>query len=197
MMSDLASIHDKLLHHGKRADTIVKSMLMHARETGGENEDIDLHKMLEETWSLAYHAAAVKHLDFTCKYEASYAAGDIIVHGNPQDISRVFLNIFGNGLDAMHEKLQGDTGYAPMLAVATTLDGETVAIRVRDNGPGIPEGIREKVFDPFFTTKPTGTGTGLGLSLSYDMIKAHNGSMRFTTEPGSFTEFEITLPVKG
>jgi GAF domain-containing protein len=188
---------DKILQHGKRADSIVKNMLLHSREGSGERRSVDLNALIDESLNLAYHGARAEKQEFKIRLERSFdpTAGDVDLF--PQEITRVFLNLISNGFyAAMKRKAEAKLdGYEPTLAAATRNLGDSVEIRIRDNGGGIPPEVREKMFNPFFTTKPPGEGTGLGLSLSYDIIvKQHAGSIEVDTELGEFTEFRIILP---
>jgi GAF domain-containing protein len=188
---------DKILQHGKRADSIVKNMLLHSREGSGERRPVDLNSIIDESLNLAYHGARAEKQEFKIRLERSFdpAAGEVDLF--PQEITRVFLNLISNGFyAAMKRKAEAKLdGYEPMLAAATRNLGDSVEIRIRDNGGGIAPEVKEKMFNPFFTTKPPGEGTGLGLSLSYDIIvKQHAGSIEVDTEPGEFTEFRIILP---
>jgi GAF domain-containing protein len=188
---------DKILQHGKRADSIVKNMLLHSREGSGERRPVDLNGIVDEALNLAYHGARAEKQEFKIRLERSFdpAAGEVDMF--PQEITRVFLNLISNGFyAAMKHKAETKlNGYEPMLAAATRNLGDRVEIRIRDNGGGIAPEVQEKMFNPFFTTKPPGEGTGLGLSLSYDIIvKQHAGSIEVDTEPGEFTEFRIILP---
>jgi GAF domain-containing protein len=188
---------DKILQHGKRADSIVKNMLLHSREGSGERRPVDLNSIIDESLNLAYHGARAEKQEFKIRLERSFdpAAGEVELF--PQEITRVFLNLISNGFyAAMKRKAEAKLdGYEPMLAAATRNLGDRVEIRIRDNGGGILPEVKEKMFNPFFTTKPPGEGTGLGLSLSYDIIvKQHAGSIEVDTEPGEFTEFRIILP---
>ncbi|MBR0750787.1 GAF domain-containing protein [Bradyrhizobium jicamae] len=187
----------KVVQHGKRADSIVKNMLLHSREGSGEHRPTDINALVEESLNLAYHGARAERPNFnaTLKRDFDPAAGMIDVF--PQEITRVILNLVTNGFYAMTKRRETDgaDGFDPVL-LATTRDlGDGVEIRIRDNGTGIPPEVREKMFNPFFTTKPAGEGTGLGLSMSHDIIvKQHNGTIDVATEPGQFTEFRIVLP---
>jgi two-component system, NtrC family, sensor kinase len=188
---------EKILQHGKRADSIVKNMLLHSREGSGERRAVDLNSIIDEALNLAYHGARAEKQEFKIRLERLFdpAAGEVDLF--PQEITRVFLNLISNGFyAAMKRKAETEPdGYEPMLAAATRNLGDSVEIRIRDNGGGIPPEVKEKMFNPFFTTKPPGEGTGLGLSLSYDIIvKQHAGSIEVDTEPGEFTEFRIVLP---
>jgi GAF domain-containing protein len=190
---------DKIAEHGRRADNIVKSMLAHSRGGSGERQSVDLNALLEESLNLAYHGARAQDQGFNITLERDFDAGLPAVELVPQDITRVFLNLFGNGFYAAKKRAQADgDGYRPVLRVATRDAGDAVEIRVRDNGTGVPAAIRDKLFQPFFTTKPTGEGTGLGLSISYDIVtQQHGGTIAVDSEEGAFTEFTIRLPRGG
>jgi signal transduction histidine kinase len=188
---------NKIVQHGKRADSIVKNMLLHSREGSGEHRPVDINGIVEEAVNLAYHGARAEKQGFNITLERSFdpAAGEVDVF--PQEISRVLLNLISNGFYAATKRksLANNNGFEPMLSAATKNLGDRVEIRIRDNGTGIPPEVKEKMFNPFFTTKPAGEGTGLGLSISHDIIvKQHGGSIEVDTEPGEFTEFRIVLP---
>jgi len=197
LMDTLRGNLDKVVQHGKRADAIVKNMLLHSREGSGEHRLVDINALVEESLNLAYHGARAEKQGFNITFERSLdpTAGEADVF--PQDITRVLLNLISNGFyAATKRKVQADNdGYEPTLAVATKNLGDRVEIRIRDNGTGIPPEVKEKMFNPFFTTKPAGEGTGLGLSISHDIVvKQHSGSIEIDTQPGEFTEFKIILP---
>jgi two-component system, NtrC family, sensor kinase len=187
---------EKVVQHGKRADSIVKNMLLHSREGSGELRPSDINAIVEESLNLAYHGARAEKSSFniTLRRDLDPAAGMIELY--PQDITRVFLNLISNGFYAATKRSEaGEEGFEPTLTAATKDLGSKVEIRIRDNGTGIPAEVREKIFNPFFTTKPAGEGTGLGLSMSHDIIvKQHGGMIDVDTVPGEFTEFVITLP---
>ena len=190
---------DKIVQHGRRADAIVKNMLLHSREGSGEHRPVDIKALVEESLNLAYHGARAKKQGFDITLVRSFdpAAGEADVY--PQDISRVLINLISNGFYATAKRrAQAESdGYEPTLTSETKDLGDRVEIRIRDNGTGIPAEIREKMFNPFFTTKPAGEGTGLGLSISQDIIvKQHGGSIEVETRPGEFTELRIVLPRK-
>ncbi|OGU80554.1 MAG: hypothetical protein A2W11_08515 [Ignavibacteria bacterium RBG_16_35_7] len=187
---------DKINQHGKRADSIVKGMLMHSRGTSGEKVLTNINDLLDQYVILAYHGLRAKDKEFNITIEKEYDDSIGKINIIPQDISRVFLNVINNACYAANQKrLKEDKHFSPVLKVSTKNLEKIVEIRIRDNGDGIPKSIREKLFNPFFTTKPTGEGTGLGLSLSYDIIvKQHAGEIKFESEEGEFTEFIITLP---
>jgi two-component system NtrC family sensor kinase len=190
---------EKIGEHGRRADGIVRSMLEHSRGASGERRSVDLNALVEEALNLAYHGARAQDANFNITLERDYEPGLKPIELAPQEMSRVFLNLFGNGFYAANKRMRdnGDETFRPVLAVRTREDGDgdAVEVRVRDNGIGIPPDIRDKLFQPFFTTKPTGEGTGLGLSISYDIVtQQHGGSITVESEPGSYTEFTIRLP---
>jgi len=186
----------KINEHGKRADNIVRNMLLHSRGETGERRPADLNAILDEYVMLAYHGMRGTDATFNIKIEKDYDSSIGRVEFFPQDLSRVFLNLVNNACYATHQKKKKlEEDYAPVLAVRTKNLGDRIEIRIRDNGPGIPPEVRDKIFTPFFTTKPTGEGTGLGLSISYDIIvQQHRGEINVETEEGKFTEFVIRLP---
>jgi signal transduction histidine kinase len=187
---------EKVVQHGKRADSIVKNMLLHSREGSGERRAADINAIVEESLNLAYHGARAERPGFniTLKRDLDPTAGMLDIY--PQEITRVFLNLISNGFYAATKRKESEGGgFEPALCAATKNLGNKVEIRIRDNGTGIPLEVQEKMFNPFFTTKPAGEGTGLGLSMSHDIVvKQHGGTIDVKTEPGSFTEFIITLP---
>jgi signal transduction histidine kinase len=188
---------DKIVQHGKRADSIVKNMLLHSRAGSGEHRPIDINSLVDEAVNLAYHGARAEKQGFniTLKRVFDPSAGQVDCF--PQEITRVLLNLISNGFyaAAKHKGQTDDGRYEPTLAAATRNLGDRVEIRIRDNGTGIPPEVREKMFNPFFTTKPAGEGTGLGLSISHDIIvKQHAGSIEVDSQLGEFTEFRIVLP---
>jgi signal transduction histidine kinase len=188
---------DKVVQHGKRADSIVKNMLLHSREGSGERRSADVNALVGESLNLAYHGARAEKAGFsiTLRHDLDPEAGAVDLY--PQEITRALLNLISNGFyAATRRKVEtGGETFEPTLSAATRNLGKTVEIRIRDNGTGIPPEVRAKMFNPFFTTKPTGEGTGLGLSLTHDIIvKQHGGSIDVETRPGEFTEFIITLP---
>jgi GAF domain-containing protein len=187
---------EKVVQHGQRADSIVKNMLLHSREGTGERRLVDLNAIVEDSLNLAYHGARAENQAFQIRLERSFdpAAGQVDLF--PQELTRVLLNLISNGFYAVMQRKAGmKDGFEPVLAATTTGFHDRVEIRIRDNGSGIPPGVKEKIFNPFFTTKPPGQGTGLGLSLSYDIVvKQHAGSIEVDTRPGEYTEFRVTLP---
>ncbi len=195
-LNDIKIIAGKINTQGKRADGIVKSMMLHAQGNQGIRERVDLNALLEEFINLAYQGTRAQELNFNVQIEAEYddAVGRLEVI--PQEMGRVFINLLNNAFYAVHEKAGTlGTDYVPTVSVRTKNRGDRVEIRVRDNGTGIPPKVRQRIFEPFFSTKPTGTGTGLGLSLSYDIVvQGHGGTLTVESEAGAFTEFTITLP---
>src|SRR5262249_55854908 len=187
----------KVVQHGKRADAIVKNMLLRSREGSGEHRVVDINALVDESLNLAWHGgrAEKRGFDITLKRSFDPAAGEADLY--PQDITRALLNLISNGFYAAIERQAETNGgdYGPTLAVSTKSLGDRVEIRIRDNGTGIPPEVKEKIFNPFFTTKPAEEGTGLGLSISPDIVvKQHGGSIEVDTQPGEFTEIRIILP---
>ncbi|WP_223816189.1 sensor histidine kinase [Adhaeribacter rhizoryzae] len=197
LLNDIEQNLIKIIHHGKRADAIVKGMLLHSRSSTGKKELTDINALAEEYLRLSYHGLRAKDKSFNARLVNDFDPQLGSIEVIPQDLGRVLLNLFNNAFYATHDKQQKqNSSYQPEVRVSTKKKNNYVEIKVRDNGNGIPEHVRQKIFQPFFTTKPTGQGTGLGLSLSYDIItKAHNGEINLQTEEGEFTEFTITLPV--
>jgi GAF domain-containing protein len=190
---------EKVVQHGKRADSIVKNMLLHSREGAGEHRPADINALLDESLNLAYHGARAEKPQFNVTLQRDFDAAAGTIEVFPQEITRVFLNLISNGFYAVTKRRaeNGNSGFEPLLVASTRNLGDTVEIRIRDNGTGIPDEVKEKMFNPFFTTKPAGEGTGLGLSMSHDIIvKQHGGRIDVATEPGQFTEFTIVLPRK-
>ena len=200
--NDVIANEEKIIHHGKRADSIVKGMLQHSRSSSGVKEPTDINKLADEYLRLAYHGLRAKDKSFnaTMKTDFDKTIGNINII--PQDIGRVILNLITNAFYAAPLPPPAGGGFldpaykhSPTVWVSTKKEGDKVLISVRDNGPGIPKKILDKIFQPFFTTKPTGQGTGLGLSLAYDIVKAHGGELRVETKEGEGAEFIIHLPV--
>jgi signal transduction histidine kinase len=188
---------DKVVQHGKRADAIVKNMLLHSRQGSGEHRPVDINALVEESLNLAWHGARAEKQGFNITLERSFdpSAGEADVF--PQDITRVLLNLISNGFYAAAKRKAevNKEDYESILTASTRNLGDSVEIRIRDNGSGIPREVKEKMFNPFFTTKPAGEGTGLGLSISHDIIvKQHGGSIDVESTPNEFTEFRIILP---
>jgi signal transduction histidine kinase len=192
----LKSNLEKVVHHGKRADSIVKNMLLHSREGSGEHRLADINAIVDESLNLAYHGARAEKAGFSMDFQRDLDPSAGVADVYPQEITRVLLNLISNGFYATTKrKAEAGEGFEPMLSASTKNLGDKVEIRIRDNGIGIPEEVKAKIFNPFFTTKPAGEGTGLGLSMSHDIIvKQHGGSIDVETEPGLFTEFKIVLP---
>jgi two-component system NtrC family sensor kinase len=210
---DVIDNSEKINHHGKRADAIVKGMLQHSRQTSGQKEPTDINALCDEYLRLSYHGLRAKEKSFNATLKTDFDQSIEKINIIPQDIGRVLLNLYNNAFYAVQQKqMEANskglptfeklaTLYEPTVSVSTryngtpSRDGGKIEIRLTDNGNGIPQNIVDKIFQPFFTTKPTGQGTGLGLSLSYDIIKAHGGEITVNTREGGGTEFTITLPV--
>ena len=191
---------DKVVHHGRRADAIVKNMLQHSREGSGEHRVVDINALVEESLNLAWHGARAETRGFEIKLKQSFdpSAGGADIF--PQDIRRALLNMISNGFYAATRRRAETNGgdYEPTLVASTKNLGDRVEIRIRDNGTGMTPDVKAQMFNPFFTTKPTGEGTGLGLSISHDIIvKQHGGSIEVDTQPGEFTEIRVILPRVG
>jgi two-component system, NtrC family, sensor kinase len=197
ILEDLKQNLEKINQHGKRADSIVKGMLLHSRGSSGEKTLTDINDLLDQYVNLAYHGMRAQNKEFNISIEKDYDKTLEKINVIPQDFSRVFLNIINNACYAAYErkKLSSD-GFDPVLNVSTKNLKNKVEIRIGDNGNGIPANIIDKIFQPFFTTKPTGEGTGLGLSLSYDIVtKVHGGELKVETKEGKGTEFIICFPI--
>ena len=195
ILKDLKDNEQKINHHGRRADSIVKSMLQHSRSSSGQKEPTDINALADEYLRLAYHGMRAKDKTFNVKTETNFDSLIGKINVVPQEIGRVILNLINNAFYAVDEKRkQNLNGYEPTVSVSTKkLDGK-VEIKITDNGNGIPQKLLDKIFQPFFTTKPTGQGTGLGLSLAYDIVKAHGGEITVNTDVGEYTEFILRLP---
>ena len=188
----------KIVEHSLRADSIVRGMLSHSRESSGDLEPVDVNAMLMEYANLAYHSRRALDGDFNVTFHQEFDESAGAIQAVPQDISRVFLNIVTNACQATDERRKTESGgYEPTLWLKTHRDGNMVEVRVRDNGTGIPESVATKIFEPFFTTKATNEGTGLGLSISNDIVRRHGGEMSVDSQEGEFTEFTVRLPVDG
>ena len=188
---------EKVVQHGKRADSIVKNMLLHSREGSGDHRPADINALVDESLNLAYHGARAEKPDFNVTLQRNFDPGAGMIEVFPQEITRVFLNLVSNGFYAVTKRkaAAANSVFDPILSATTRDLGDSVEIRIRDNGIGIPPEVKDKMFNPFFTTKPAGEGTGLGLSMSHDIIvKQHGGTIDVDTEPGQFTEFRIVLP---
>jgi two-component system, NtrC family, sensor kinase len=199
--NDIKANEEKINHHGKRADAIVKGMLQHSRRSSGVKEPTDINALADEYLRLSYHGLRAKEKSFNAKFETDFDPALEKINVVPQDIGRVVLNLINNAFYAASLPFKGgfsdsDKNDSPTVWVSTKKVGDKVFISVRDNGPGIPQKILDKIFQPFFTTKPTGQGTGLGLSISYDIIKSHGGELEVETKEGEGAEFIIQLPFK-
>ena len=198
MLTTLTSLSDneeKIMHHGKRADSIVKGMLQHSRVSGTQKELVDINALADDYLRLAYHGLRAKDKSFNAKFETDFDNNIGKVSVITQEIGRVMLNLVNNAFYAVSNKRKLNLpGYEPIVRIKTEMIGNDVLISVADNGTGMPDKVAAKIFQPFYTTKPPGEGTGLGLSISYDIIKAHNGKIQVKTKEGEGTEFIITLP---
>jgi two-component system, NtrC family, sensor kinase len=200
LIDDIKANEEKINHHGKRAADIVKGMLQHSRTSSGQKELTDINALCDEYLRLSYHGLRAKDKSFNATMKTDFDESIGSINIIPQDIGRVILNLITNAFYVVNERLrqaQPENGYDPTVTVSTKKLSDKIEIRVKDNGNGIPEHIKEKIFQPFFTTKPTGQGTGLGLSLSYDIVKAHGGELKVETIVGNGSEFVIILPMKG
>jgi signal transduction histidine kinase len=196
-LSDMLSMNvQKINEHGKRADSIVRNMLLHSRKGAGERAQVDINALLNEYMALAYQGLRGQDTSFNARLETRFDPAVGTISAIPQDLSRAFLNILTNACYSLREKSQRQIpGYAPVLQISTAAAGDYVEIRIRDNGTGIPDEVKAKIFEPFFTTKPAGSGTGLGLSMTFDiLVQAHRGRVDVDTVLGEFAEFIIQLP---
>ena len=197
IMDDVIQNLEKINHHGKRADGIVKGMLQHSRSSSSEKEPTDINALADEYFRLAYHGLRAKDKAFNSELVTDFDDRIKTIDVIPQDIGRVILNLLTNAFYATQEKQNSNLdNYKPKVSISTRLKNNEIEIEVTDNGNGIPDKVKDKIFQPFFTTKPTGSGTGLGLSLSYDIVMSHGGEMRVESEEGVGTTFSITLPIK-
>jgi signal transduction histidine kinase len=197
LLNDIATNEEKINHHGKRADAIVKGMLQHSRTSSGVKEPTDINALAEEYLRLAFHGLRAKDKSFNAKFEANLDPSIGKINVVPEDIGRAILNLINNAFDAVNEKAKKNgVGYEPAVWVTTKKINDTVVINVADNGNGIPQKIVDKIFQPFFTTKPTGEGTGLGLSLAYDTIKAHGGEIKVETTEGEGSELIVQFQIQ-
>ncbi len=197
LLADITSNLEKIAHHGKRADNIVKGMLQHSRASTGQKEATDINALADEYLRLAYHGLRAKdksfNADLVTNFDVALPKADCV----SQDFGRVLLNLFTNAFYATRQKQSVIQNYEPKITVSTRQIGDSVEIVVTDNGTGIPEAVKDKILQPFFTTKPTGEGTGLGLSLSYDIVvKAHGGTIHIDSVEGEFSSFTIVIPLK-
>ncbi|MES2485229.1 MAG: ATP-binding protein [Bacteroidota bacterium] len=196
LAGDIKQNLEKIAHHGRRADGIVKGMLQHSRASNNQKEGTDINALADEYFRLAYHGLRAKDKSFNADLVTDFSEGLPKINIIPQDVGRVLLNLFTNAFYATNQKKQADASYKPVVALATKQEANNIIITVKDNGTGIPNAIKEKILQPFFTTKPTGEGTGLGLSLSYDIVvKGHGGTIDIYSKEGEGAEFKITLPI--
>jgi signal transduction histidine kinase len=194
LANTIAENEQKISHHGKRADAIVKNMLQHSRTAKGEKQLTDINALADEYLRLAYHGMRAKDKSLNADFKTDFDEHVGKINIVPQDIGRVLLNLFNNAFYAVHERLKKlDESYEPKVWVSTKRLGGKIEIKVKDNGMGIPKSVQDKIFQPFFTTKPAGQGTGLGLSLAYDIIKAHDGELKVQSTEGEGAEFIIRL----
>ena len=201
LAADIQSNEQKINHHGKRADAIVKGMLQHSRNNNGQKELTDINALCDEYLRLSYHGLRAKDKSFNAKFDTDFDKTIEKMNVVPQDLGRVILNLITNAFHAVTERKKAEIAisnlsYEPTVSIITKKTGGKIFIRVKDNGKGIPKNIVDKIFQPFFTTKPTGQGTGLGLSLSYDLVKAHGGELTVETKEGEGSAFIIQLPAK-
>jgi signal transduction histidine kinase len=196
IVDDVKQNLEKILHHGKRADAIVKGMLQHSRTSSSQKELTDINALADEYLRLAYHGLRAKDKSFNASMKTDFDETIGKINIVPQDIGRAVLNLITNAFYVVSEKKkQLPEGYEPTVTVITKKEGDSIFVSVKDNGKGIPQKVLEKIFQPFFTTKPTGQGTGLGLSLAYDIVKAHGGEIKVETKENEGSEFTIQLPV--
>ena len=201
LVKNISVNEDKIVHHSRRADAIVKSMLQHSRGSSGKRTLTDINAFIDEYLRLAYHGMRAKDKLFNATMETDFDDSVGKLNIVAQDIGRVILNLINNAFYAVNEKQKAESGkpdssYEPIVTVSTKAHGNKILISVKDNGPGVPDSIKEKIFQPFFTTKPTGQGTGLGLSMSYDIVKAHGGELKVETKEGEGSEFIVHLPIE-
>jgi signal transduction histidine kinase len=196
ILRDIESNVKKINEHGKRADSIIRGMLLHSRGKSGEMQPTDLNALLAEYVALGYHGLRATDNTFNIKIETEYDPSIGLVNVVPQDMSRVFLNLINNACySTAQKKKELKDSYFPILRVSTQKIPDKIIIRIWDNGKGIPQTILDRIFNPFFTTKPAGSGTGLGLSISYDIIvQEHHGEVKVNSKEGEFAEFIISLP---
>jgi len=197
ILNDIKHNTEKIIHHGKRAGAIVKGMLQHSRTSSGQKEFSDINALADEYLRLAYHGLRAKDKSFNSEIKTDFDKTIGKINIVSQDIGRVILNLINNAFHAVSEKKKhAPNGYEPTVTLTTKKDNGKIEVKVKDNGNGIPDSIKEKIFQPFFTTKPAGQGTGLGLSLAYDIVKAHGGDIKVDTREGEGSEFIIELASK-
>ena len=193
---NIADNEEKISHHGKRADAIVKGMLQHSRTSTGQKESTDINALAEEYLRLSYQGLRAKDRAFNSDIQTDFDPKIGSINVIPQDIGRVLLNLYNNAFYAVSEKAKLQTqNYEPNVSVSTKKRGDKIEIRIKDNGTGIPPSVSDKIFQPFFTTKPAGQGTGLGLSISYDIIRSHGGEISVSSKENEGTEFFIQIPI--
>ncbi len=193
---DIKQNLEKILHHGKRADGIVKNMLQHSRNNSGELQETDINKLVDEYLRLSYHGLRAKDKSFNATIITNFAPDIPRININRQDMGRVLINVFNNAFYAVNLKLKANgPQFNPEIKVSTALNKKLIEVKVWDNGTGIPKDIKNRILEPFFTTKPPGEGTGLGLSLSYDiLVKGHGGKITVDSKEGEYSEFTISIP---
>jgi signal transduction histidine kinase len=198
LLADLKINAEKIEEHGRRADSIVRQMMEHAHSGSGNRETVVLNALMEEYVNLAYHGMRARHPEFDVVVRRQLADDAGEVELVPPEIGRVLINILDNAFDALRKHArEADRTYTPTVTVSTRRGAAQVEIQVSDNGPGMADGVRQKVFEPFYTTKPTGEGTGLGLSLAYDIVtKGHNGTLTVDSKAGHGATFVLTLPIQ-
>lgn len=194
--TDIKQNLEKIRHHGKRADGIVKGMLQHSRASSGQKEPTDINTLADEYFRLAYHGLRAKDKSFNAELVTHFDEALPKANMVPQDVGRVLLNLFTNAFYAVQQRQKtSEPEFKPTVELSTSMEKKFITVKVKDNGTGIPEQIKDKIMQPFFTTKPTGEGTGLGLSMSYDIVvKAHGGSIDINTKEGEYTEFIVKIP---
>jgi signal transduction histidine kinase len=192
---DIAENEEKINHHGKRADSIVKGMLQHSRTSSGKKEPTDINALADEYLRISYHGLRAKDNRFNATFKTEFDESIGKLNVIPQDFGRVLLNLYNNAFYSINEKKKILNGtFEPTVLVTTKRFEHRIELSIKDNGTGIPEKVVEKIYQPFFTTKPTGQGTGLGLSLSYDIVKAHGGELKVETKEGEYAKFIVVLP---
>ncbi len=198
LLNSIKENEQKINHHGKRAESIVKGMMQHSRPSAGQKELTDINALASEYLKLSYHGLRAKDKSFNAAMVTDFEESIPKINVAPQDVGRMLLNLYNNAFYSVTQKSKMlKEAYEPTISVTTKKSGNNIKITIKDNGMGIPQKIVDKIFNPFFTTKPTGSGTGLGLSLSYDIIKGHGGTIIVNTVEGEFVEFVIQLPIDG
>jgi signal transduction histidine kinase len=196
ILKDIKENEEKIIHHGKRADAIVKGMMQHSHTNAGRKELRDINALADEYVRLSYHGMRAKDNSFKAKLETEFDSSISKIEIIPQEIGKVIVNVANNAFYAVTERQkQNISGYEPTVILNTSKENGKIEIKVQDNGNGMPQKILDKIFQPFFTTKPTGQGTGLGLSLAYDIVKAHGGDIKVQSKEGEGSEFIVQLPI--